>query len=283
MSGAMGRARPRGGARRGGARAGVGLYFVPPSPAEIDRLDVQHYAARGLLQGNYLAPVVRPDRVLDAGSGTGQWGHELAAEFPGALVAGVDLQPGKPGGPPNYRFVKGDLLRGLPFRDGRFDFVHQRVMVSSLPVRSWPAVVGDLARVTRPGGWVELVEPDAGIERAGECTARLFQLMMRIPRSRGLDSTGIVYHSLDGYLRRAGLADVERHELRLPLGEWGGQVGLLMATALRTLFTVLADQFAERFGVSTLESAELRRSMLREMEEQRSTLAVAVAFGRRPA
>ncbi len=46
--------------------------MLPEHVAEIDRLDVQHYALRAALEGNYIAPVTDPERILDVGTGTGQ-------------------------------------------------------------------------------------------------------------------------------------------------------------------------------------------------------------------
>src|SRR5579884_2867892 len=101
-------------------------YVLPHNPDEVDRLDLQHFALREALGANFLAPVESPSRVLDVGTGTGQWGFEVCHRFPGALVVGFDLVRGKPNPPPGYRHVRGNLLQGLPFRDGSFDFVHQR-------------------------------------------------------------------------------------------------------------------------------------------------------------
>src|SRR5215831_8617218 len=115
------------------ARAGQGAYvayFLPRDMAEIDRLDVQHYALRAALGGNYLAPVDRPARILDVGSGTGQWAYDLCAEFPQALAVGFDLEVSKRPWPDAYRFVKGNALQGLPFASDQFDFVHQRAGVA---------------------------------------------------------------------------------------------------------------------------------------------------------
>jgi SAM-dependent methyltransferase len=60
-------------------------YLFPRHPGEVDRLDIQHYALRETLHANYLAPVEDPQRVLDVGCGTGQWGFEMCREFATAL------------------------------------------------------------------------------------------------------------------------------------------------------------------------------------------------------
>ncbi|HZU16098.1 MAG TPA: hypothetical protein VFD01_05790 [Candidatus Dormibacteraeota bacterium] len=55
--------------------------------------------------------------------------------------------------------------------------MHQRLMAASgIPLASWSGVVGELVRVTRPGGWVELVEVDPWLEPAGPASRRLFEL-----------------------------------------------------------------------------------------------------------
>ena len=225
-------------------------YVLPRHPTEVDRLDVQHYALREALDANYLAPVRSPTVVLDAGTGTGQWAYEVCREFPEATVIGLDLVPGKAGSPPNYRGVRGNLLQGLPLRDDLIDFVHQRFLFSGVPVKSWPDVVTDLVRVARPGGWVELVEGATELQPTSPATERLAELFRTLNTSMGLDSTGVVFKSLDGYLKGAGMSEVERHTVALPVGEWGGRIGSMMASDFRALFTRLAPVFQVKFGVS---------------------------------
>jgi len=259
-------------------------YLFPRHPNEIDRLDVQHHALRSALEADYLAPISGVDRVLDVGAGSGQWGFDFCAEFPHAMVVGVDLVSGKPGQPAGYRFVRTNLLHGLPFVDDAFDFVHQRLLASSsIPESWWPSLVGDLVRVTRPDGWVELVEVGPWLEPAGPATRRLFEQSYRLGRLLGLDMRGEVFRTLDHQLRRAGLVDVERREVSVPAGEWGGAVGSMMAANVRALFTRLGGQFETRLGLPPGEFAELLSAMQGEQQEYRSSAPFAVGFGRKPA
>ncbi|HZV52659.1 MAG TPA: class I SAM-dependent methyltransferase, partial [Candidatus Dormibacteraeota bacterium] len=180
-------------------------YLFPRHPGEADRLDLQHHALREALGRNYLAPVSSPSRVLDVGTGTGRWGFEVCWEHPGALVVGLDLVAGPREHPSGYRHVQGNVLQGLPFLDDTFDLVHQRYLVSGIPLEAWPGVVGELARVTRPGGWVELAEPVMGDRRIGPATERLQRMFQEMAGSLGLDTGDAVFRSVDGYLREAGL------------------------------------------------------------------------------
>ncbi len=257
-------------------------YVFPRHPEEVDRLDLQHFALRETLGANFLAPVESPVRVLDVGTGTGQWGFEVCHRFPGALVVGFDLVRGKPNPPPGYRHVRGNLLQGLPFRDDVFDFVHQRFLTAGIPVAAWPGVVGELVRVTRPGGWVELAESTAELRRTGPATEHLFDLLLQMGKSLGLDTGGAVFRSLGEYLRQAGLEQVARQEIELPLGEWGGQVGSFMATDFRTGGTRLCEVLQTRSPSLAEEAKELLRLTMDEFERHRSLLPIAIAYGRKP-
>lgn len=258
-------------------------YLFPRHETEIDRLDIQHYALREVLGGNYRAPLRAPARVLDVGCGSGQWAYDLSQEFPGCLVVGFDLATTKPGQPENFAFARGNLLQGLPFAEDTFDYVHQRLLAASaVPLKLWSAVVADLVRVTRPGGWVELVESGPEIESAGPATDRLFSMVRRLGRSKGLDTTSIIVGSLADHLMRAGLVDVHSQHVDLPVGEWGGRAGALLASGVRAGMTRLMDSFEEQLGIADAESRSLIHAMSEEWDQYHSRTRFAIAFGRRP-
>jgi SAM-dependent methyltransferase len=257
-------------------------YLFPRHPGEIDRLDIQHYALREMLRANYLAPVDEPGRILDVGCGTGQWGFEMCREHPSALVVGLDLVSGKPGQPRRYGFVRGNVLHGLPFVDGGFDFIHQRLLVSGIPVAAWRGLVAELVRVTRPGGWVELVEVPFEIERAGPAAQRLVVLTRELTDSLGLDTTGVVYGSLDEYLRGAGMVNVARREVSLPVGRWGGRVGSLMVTDFRAGATRVCEVLQARGRLTGPEVRTLIEEAQQEWEHGRLAYPFGIAFAQKP-
>jgi SAM-dependent methyltransferase len=215
------------------------------------------------------------------GCGTGQWGFELAREFPEALVVGLDLVASKPDRPANYRWVKGNLLHGLPFTKDRFDFVHQRLLVVAVPLAAWPDVVADLVRVARPGAWIELVEPMMAHEGTGPAIERLDALTLQLAASRGLDTTGVVFSSLDEYLRQAGLAAVTRRQISIPIGPWGGRVGTLMATDVRAGYARLGDVLQARLGITADECRDLLQRSHDECEQLEMSWTFAVAHGQK--
>jgi SAM-dependent methyltransferase len=269
--------------KRRTGNAGNGSYVFPRHPSEIDRLDVQHYSVREMMQANYLAPLHQPAAILDVGCGTGQWPIELSVEFPRALVVGFDSEKPKPKArtPVNYRFVHGNALQGLPFGDDSFDFVHQRFLIAGIPVKSWAPAMLELVRVTRPDGWVELAESPSWVTRMGKSTGQLLEMLQALLRARGLDTAGVVYGALDAHLRRAGLIDVHVQTLELPVGDWGGQVGSLMASDARAALVRLVDVFEARLGVPAQQCTEMVATMLEECEQRHSALELKVAYGRK--
>jgi SAM-dependent methyltransferase len=263
-------------------RADQASYMLPRHPSEVDRLDLQHYALMGAMGAHFLAPVEEAGRILDVGCGTGQWAFDMCRQFPGAVAVGFDLVASKPGGPASYHCVRGNALHGLPFRDDRFDFVHQRLLVTGVPLAAWSEVVSDLVRVTRPGGWVELVEPRMTFEGAGPATERLNDLALAIAGSLLLDTTSVVFGSLDGYLQDAGLTNVTRQQVRVPIGAWGGEVGSLMATDTRAGFTRLCEVMQARSRLSVQEGNDLIVRALEEWQQRETAWTFAIAFGQKP-
>jgi hypothetical protein len=195
-------------------------------------------------------------------------------------VVGFDLLPGEPERPARYRVVRGNLLQGLPFRDGRFDYVHQRLLVSGIPRQAWPAVVGELVRVAAAGGWIELVEGPLRVNGGGPATDRLGRIMGQLSASLGLDAEGAVFESLDGYLRSAGVEEVTRHDLSIPIGRWAGS---LAATDFRAGATRVCEVLKARSMLSAEDAHALIHGAQEEMDDHRTSWSSAVAIGRKPA
>lgn len=74
----------------------------------------------------------------------------------------------QPQPPLNYRkllanldFYQMNVLDAkLPFQDNQFDFVKQQLVTTSFTVADWKRVMEELVRVTKPGGFIQLVEID---------------------------------------------------------------------------------------------------------------------------
>jgi hypothetical protein len=55
------------------------------------------------------------------------------------------------------------------------DYVHQRMMLVLYPSHSVDTLFKDILRVTKPNGWIEMVEPELTPKSAGPLFAKLFK------------------------------------------------------------------------------------------------------------
>ncbi|HLJ81858.1 MAG TPA: methyltransferase domain-containing protein [Ktedonobacterales bacterium] len=261
-------------------------YMLPKDMEEVDRLDFQHYMLRYALRGNYAAPLTDARDILDVGTGTGRWAAEMAELFPQARITGVDIMP--PAAleghaplrmPANYSFVAANVLEGLPFPDASFDFVHQRLLYGALPADRWQAVVNELVRVTRAGGWIELVEGGL-VQQGGSAMNTLNTLMSEASMRRGIDVTA--GSRIGSFLQAAGALGVAQHSLNLPMGKHGGRIGTLVETDALSVF----KGFQARMVAAGIVDEARYNAMLEGVRHEAATLLMVwpiyIAYGQRP-
>ena len=147
-------------------------YFIDPESgaemARLTRLDkVLTHALGGVLEG--IPRIAQARRILDVACGPGAWALEVAFTYPKVEVVGFDLSnsmvqyanaQAKAQRLNNARFVVMDARKPLDFPDGWFDIVNGRFLAGFMPKETWPRLVKELARITRPGGVIRLTECD---------------------------------------------------------------------------------------------------------------------------
>ncbi len=260
-------------------------YGLPKDEKEISRLDLQHFIVRNVLQGNYRAPIENPQAILDAGTGTGRWAQEMAQTFPDAWVVGCDLVEAETGKdmtglvPANYQFFIGDVLKGLPFNDQSFDYIHQRFLIMGIPTALWPQEIAELVRLAKHGGWVEIVESETQALNPGPAVQKYCDLIAAASKKRGIDPSSVP--TLGTMLQNAGLINVQTKSVDVPIGKWGGHLGTTMATNLVAGGLALKPLVISQGLVTTEEYDQSFAAVQREWEQYHSMLPFYVAYGQR--
>ncbi|KAJ3296786.1 hypothetical protein HK104_001202 [Borealophlyctis nickersoniae] len=190
------------------------IYPLPHDDDELERLNMQHYFLRYIFQTNFCAPIdetlrTSDTKILDVGCGSGIWAMEMGTEYRNAQITAIDLAPAQPTTikPPNVEFAIHDITQRFPFPDNAFDFVRMRFLVLSLKADQWEHVISEIVRVCKPGGYVELCEPEfRGVEDM--VVQKQFYLAvakLMTERGAGLEAAT----KLASYLTTAHLEDVQ--------------------------------------------------------------------------
>ncbi|KAJ1555761.1 hypothetical protein HK405_013489 [Cladochytrium tenue] len=157
-------------------------YPLPADLKESDRLRVQHEAIKHAFSGRIFHTPQHAlfeaagATILDVGCGPGIWTREFATTFPNCQVIGIDMNTtffGFIDMPENVKLVHHNVFEKLPFPDNTFDLVFQRALAMAVPKAMMTGLVQELKRVTKPGGYIQLVEPYMKVIRCGPLAKKI--------------------------------------------------------------------------------------------------------------
>jgi SAM-dependent methyltransferase len=269
--------------------AAADAYALGSNPAESARLRRQSEELRPqtaeLLDRICLEP---GQSAIDLGCGpAGILDLLSAAVSPGGRVVGLDADPAHTAmasqyigelGLSNVEVLTADARHtGLP--SGSFDLVHARTLLVTIPEPV--EVLGEMVRLTKPGGRVASQEPDVG---HALCYPALpaWDRMREIFRA-GFSRSGADLHigrRLTELYREAGLAGIEVavHAPAYPAGH-------SRRTVLPDLVRSLRPMILELGLSDERELAELDRAVREHLADPRTLMMphlLIVAWGRKP-
>ncbi|KAG0368745.1 hypothetical protein BGZ54_001227 [Gamsiella multidivaricata] len=196
----------------------------------------------------------------------------MANEFPDATITGIDMSPVFPTTiiPSNCCFVQHNILDPLPFPDNHFDFVYQRLLVAGLTPDEWTRVLAELERVTKPGGWIELVEVDGHGGNNGPYTAKVWSWVEQALMSKGIRSLIGRDPGFPYLMEQAGMVNVQQDILKLPTGNHGGKIGNLLKENELSFWSAITPMVIHGAGIDKDEYEEALQIAETEVDKYES-------------
>lgn len=92
-----------------------------------------------------------------------------------------------------------------------------------IKAEQWESALTELARVLKPGGWIELTEVDAELYRVGPNTRELNQQLIQVMQMLHIDP--YAGRTLKSKLEKIScLTDIQTTFISCPGGQWAGKV-----------------------------------------------------------
>ena len=197
-------------------------YFMPNDEAEQTRLAIAHQAYLPALDNQLTVGLIprSAKRILDIGTGTGDWAIAIAERFPKAEIIATDitnaLQPAS--APPNVFFELDDAQNEWAYNEP-FDFIHIRNLSGAFS--NWGAIYAEVSKNLKRGGSFEIA--DRG----------LIQFKKEMPNSHTSIFNGAIQSAADKSGRplnldhlkkpmfdKAGLSVTKTRAIEVPLGTY---------------------------------------------------------------
>lgn len=276
-------------------------YYMPNDEDEQTRTQILHTVYLYLLDGLLTTiPLRSPTKILDVGSGTGEWAMAMGDEYPDAEIIGIDIAKIQPSAVPLNVFFEIDDAEeegGWTWPEDEFDMVHFRTMAGAF--KSWDEMYKEAFKHLKPGGWIEVIDFDNHKKLFSyfpkeSGVLKWAAAITEAARLTGRDRTG--KHLEPDRLEALGYVDVSVETKLLPLGTWpedpeARQIGThnlvaqlsgLEAVCLRPLTEVLGWDPIEVRRICTIVNESFRDLALDPVKGEGLGIGVRIMTGRKP-
>ncbi|KAF7731640.1 hypothetical protein EC973_008809 [Apophysomyces ossiformis] len=175
-------------------------------------------------------------------------------------------------------FEVGNILHGLPYPDNTFTLVHMRQMILSIPLVHWKQLLRELVRVTKPGGYIQLVEAD--VDPVMPQQPPIVNKTINAFRQRGLEPN--IATRLDEFLHCVGFEEIDSKYVSMPVGNWGLEIGALWQQNLEVLVKSLQPQLGPVLHYDEEQWDALWKEAIAQLVAQRAFHNIHASWGRKP-
>ncbi|KAF9964819.1 hypothetical protein BGZ70_005874 [Mortierella alpina] len=206
----------------------------------------------------------------------------MATDHGSANFVGVDISDIFPTAifPRNCNFYQENFLDGVSQPDGTFDVVFQRNVSCGLTFELWQKAMAEAFRVLKPGGYYECVEAEYQLHNCGPFTHEYFEHLLMIMAYGSVDP--LLVRALDKLMVAAGFTDVKVTEYMVPIGQWGGKIGVMWQHNVLTGMATVKNQLRKTAGMTEQQVAAASVRLEKELSEGRTHSIVHVVCGRKP-
>lgn len=151
---------------------------------------------------------------------------DMAAEMPPTVkIHGTDIAGNRfpTSHPDNVSFSVCSVLSLPQEWTGRFDYIHQRLLMGALKREEWPVAIAAMWRTVKPGGWVQLGEFAFRDYDIGPATDAWCAIHSQLYRRN--DLVYRIFAEIPDLLREVGFRDVHVECRGYPIGGEKGKAG----------------------------------------------------------
>lgn len=270
---------------------------MPNDEAEQTRLNITHQIYLILLDGNLTTVPITSDapRILDIGTGPGDWAIDMSGLDPGATIIASDIGVFDTGichiDLPNVVFQLDDARYEWAY-DEPFDLVHLRGLSGAF--RDWGYVYQQAFKNLKPGGYIEVSDTDPAANTINVPNSESSYLSIYASAMQSAAEVAgyprDLSHLRPTMLSAAGFVDVRVFEREVPVGLWPGD---LQGKTLGKMGLIALLEGLEAFSIRPLtatskwtvdEVRDLCEKVKDElMAANKMTIRIRIISGRKPA
>ncbi|WEW56481.1 hypothetical protein PRK78_001926 [Emydomyces testavorans] len=198
-------------------------YSMPNDEIEQTRLSILHQLYLLALDG-HLTQIPLPEspsRILDLGSGPGDWAIAIGEEYPEAEIIATDISvfdaQSVSIAPPNVYFQIDDAEGKWTFHEP-FDFIHVRGLARAIV--DWPHLYQQAFDHLKPGGAIQIT--DGNLSSTSSPPNSYLNIFISALHSAA-EVAGYIpgfEHLRPSALAAAGFEDIRTREIEVPIGTW---------------------------------------------------------------